>query len=267
MENINSIGSYGDNGNIFINVKDINLVNRWNTFVDTTDYRGVINSLNREYTLDNLIFNNCFNLDYIIDDILSTNGSLIYFIHGDSGSGKTHLIHGIAQELYRKWGNPNILLLNNYDIEASYEDADIVLIEDFEYWDSNELDDKLVTPFLNNLIKKGKRVILTSVKSSSEFVHISPSLRSLLDMTPEFKLPIPNYKVRKDFVKKYLWDIGIEIMPEALNFICYNDLTIGQLKGVLQKLTLINSLTKSGVITMELVILHLANNTILKGNR
>lgn len=110
-----------------------------------------INTLNKEYTLDNFIFGDCNELALDTAKLVVENTEKCYnplLIYGKNGVGKTHLIHAIGNKILEKNPEANILYvttekfidqfidaIKNDELNLfrdTYRNADVLLIDDIQ---------------------------------------------------------------------------------------------------------------------------------------
>jgi len=154
--------------------------------------------LNKKYTFDNFIKNE--NNKYAVKSALKVselnkdldiNPLLIY---GSTGSGKTHLLHAIGNRIYKKQKNINIVLVTsekftldyimaiqkNRSVEffKTYREADILLIDDIQYFQHKMLTQEQLLHTFDELRMHGKQIVITSDKLPSKINHLSDRLVS-----------------------------------------------------------------------------------------
>ena len=152
--------------------------------------------LNKKYTFDNFIENE--NNKYAVKSALKVTEShkdLDFnplLIYGCTGSGKTHLLHAIGNRIYKKQKNINIVLVTsekftcdyimaiqkNKSVEfcKKYRAADILLIDDIQYFQHKMLTQEQLLHTFDELSMHGKQIVLTSDRLPSKMNHLSERL-------------------------------------------------------------------------------------------
>ncbi|URM52844.1 DnaA ATPase domain-containing protein [Mycoplasma sp. SG1] len=153
-----------------------------------------------EYNFDNFLMyeNNkiAFNSAFIISEKNNQDWNPLY-IFGNTGVGKTHLLHAIANELIKKRKNPillnsDVFLLlfisnitknnkNNYFFEYFLnflDDYDYFLIDDIQFLDNKEKTIEFFFFIFNWFINKNKQVVIVSDRLPKQLKNINKRLIS-----------------------------------------------------------------------------------------
>ncbi len=166
-------------------------------------------ALNEKYTFHNLVVGESNRLAHTGGLAVAKSPGRIYnplFIYGNSGLGKTHLMHSIGHEIRRE--NPNariahvsgesftnsyITSLQHRKVDAFrelYRNVDVWLVDDIQTLAGKEHTKEEFFHTFNTLHQAGKQIVLTSDQSPKELRTMDERLRSrfecglIADVTP-----------------------------------------------------------------------------------
>ncbi|MBI2596678.1 chromosomal replication initiator protein DnaA [Candidatus Daviesbacteria bacterium] len=188
--------------------------------------------LNPKYTLENFVVGPSNNVAYAAAQAVVQNPGTSYnplFLYGGTGVGKTHLMIGIGNTLQAKNARlkiiycPSETFMNDYvgaiqtrkmaDLRSKYRKADILLIDDIQFFSGREgTQDEFFHTF-NELQSKNSQMILTSDRSPHEIEKLEDRLKSrfagglMLDIQP------PDFDTRVAILQAKCLERG-ESLPE-----------------------------------------------------
>lgn len=161
------------------------------------------NFLNPNYTFDNFIINNGNSFAFaaaklVVKTVIETNKSSFnpLFIYGDSGLGKTHILHAIGNEIIQAKPNTKILYLTSEkfinelvnfkkDNINNFKNIDLLLVDDFQFILENILWKKKLQKKCFNIIYKlcqnKKQIIISCDKSLNDIYLLEKNLRIILN--------------------------------------------------------------------------------------
>jgi len=192
------------------------------------------------------------------------------FIWGGSGLGKTHLAQAIGIEIKERYPDKIVLYVDARRFEAQYIDAAIKnnKINDFLYFyqmmdvlildDVHEFAGKTATQntffhIFNHLHQLEKQLILTSDRPPVELKGMEERLLSRFKWRLFVELKPPDLTTRIAILKKKIYNDGIVIKDEVIEFLASNITSnIRELEGALISLLAQSTLNKKE-ITTELV--------------
>jgi chromosomal replication initiator protein len=232
--------------------------------------------LNEKYTFDNLVVGDSNRLAHMAAArIVETPGKIFnpLFIHGNTGLGKTHIMHAIGHELRKAWPNLRIALVSGESFTNSYITAlqhkkvdafrevfrniDVWLVDDIQALAGKEHTKEEFFHTFNTLHQAGKAVVLTSDQSPRELRTMDERLRTRFECGLIADVSPPELEMRIDILQKkaLLEDLRIptEVLQYMANLIQSN---IRALEGALIKIMAVASMSKIPV-TKEL-----ANNVL-----
>ena len=186
------------------------------------------------------------------------------FIHGDSGLGKTHLLHAIghyAQTLYNgikvryvsseEFTNDFINMIRDGKQDGfrrRYRDVDVLLVDDIQFLENKEGTQEEFFHTFNTLHNASKQIVISSDRAPKRLVTLEDRLRSrfewglLTDVTP------PDLETRIAILRSKAGQEGLHAPPEVLECIASRISTnIRELEGALIRVTAFASLNRQSV--------------------
>ena len=184
------------------------------------------------------------------------------FIYGPSGLGKTHLITAIANEIRKNRPEENIVYvtsevfgselinaINNKginDFHEKYRNADILLIDDIQFFAHKE---RMQEEFFHTFYKlhsEGKQIVITSDKPPKELVTLEERLRTRFEGGLIADISAPDFETRIAIIRRKAELLELNIPSEVAEFIA-NRLksNIRQLEGAVKKLKALKHLAGS----------------------
>ena len=155
------------------------------------------------------------------------------FVHGSPGTGKTHLLHAIGNELVQSTGgaarvavvraqefmNELIAALQEGAVgrwRARYRAVDALLVDDVQFIAGKERTQEELFHLFNALHGEGKQVVLTSDRTPKELDGIEQRLRSRFEGGLVAALDAPDDALRERLVARILGETGAEADPAAI---------------------------------------------------
>lgn len=213
--------------------------------------------LNKEYTFDTLVRGNSNQLAYAIglhvtQDPGNRNHNPL-FIYGGVGLGKTHLMQAIGNEVHRKNPNAKIRYLHANDylqevVRASmsngfdafkkyYNSLDLLLMDDIQFiaGDKTKTQEEFFYTF-NNLLEKGKQVIMTSDTYPKNIDNLNERLVSRFASGLTVEIQPPELEMRVAILKNKALRNKDILDDDVAFFIAQNiKSNVRELEGALNK--------------------------------
>jgi chromosomal replication initiator protein len=186
------------------------------------------------------------------------------FIYGDSGLGKTHLLHAIghyAQRLFpglkvryvssEEFTNDFINSLRDDKMQAfqqRYRSVDLLLIDDIQFLERAERTQEEFFHTFNTLHNANKQIVISSDRSPRQLSTLEDRLRTRFEWGLITDVQVPDLETRIAILRKKAAQEGMSPPPEVLEFIATKiQSNIRELEGALIRVTAFASLNKQEV--------------------
>jgi chromosomal replication initiator protein len=186
------------------------------------------------------------------------------FIYGDSGLGKTHLLHAIghyAQSLYNgvkvryvsseEFTNDFINMIRDGKQDGfrrRYRDVDVLLVDDIQFLENKEGTQEEFFHTFNTLHNASKQIVISSDRAPKRLVTLEDRLRSRFEWGLLTDVQPPELETRIAILRKKAVQEGLNAPPEALEYIASRISTnIRELEGALIRVTAFASLNRQSV--------------------
>ena len=177
------------------------------------------------------------------------------FIYGNTGLGKTHLMHAIGHAILRANPDARVAYLStekftNEFIQAlqensltkfrqRYRHVDVLLIDDVQFLAGKE---RIHT--FNDLFESGKQVVLSSDRRASEIQKLEARLVSRFEWGLPADIQAPDFETRVAILRTKAATLKFDIPDPIINFIAQNiSKNIRRLEGALIKVASYSALT------------------------
>ncbi|HOF10703.1 MAG TPA: chromosomal replication initiator protein DnaA [Opitutaceae bacterium] len=182
------------------------------------------------------------------------------FIYGDTGLGKTHLMHAIGHAILRHNPEAKIAYLStekftNEFIEAlqsqsltrfrqRYRHVDVLLIDDVQFLAGKERIQEEFFHTFNELFESGKQIVLSSDRRASEIQKLEARLVSRFEWGLPADIQAPDVETRIAILRTKATSLKFDLPATVLNFIAQNvSKNIRRLEGALIKVASYANLT------------------------
>jgi chromosomal replication initiator protein len=186
------------------------------------------------------------------------------FVYGDSGLGKTHLLHAIghyAQSLYQgirvryvsseEFTNDFINMIRDGKQDGfrrRYRDVDVLLVDDIQFLENKEGTQEEFFHTFNTLHNASKQIVISSDRAPKRLVTLEDRLRSRFEWGLLTDVQPPELETRIAILRKKAVQEGLNAPPEALEYIASRISTnIRELEGALIRVTAFASLNRQTV--------------------
>lgn len=213
--------------------------------------------IDRSKSFDNFIVGHSNNMAHAFSFAVAKEPGKLYpqlYIHGNSGLGKTHLLHAICNHINEQTPALRICFTTANDFMTEMvlaiqsrtinefrnkytEKLDVLIIDDI-----HELGNKTRTQseffyIFNELQNKGKQLIFTSDKAPKEINGIEDRIRTRLSSALLIDIQQPDLETRIAILKRKAQEKDIYLDDEVINLIAsYVKTNIRELEGNLVKL-------------------------------
>ncbi len=229
-------------------------------------------TLNPDYSFSNFVTGPCNRLAHAAALAVSRSPGKAYnpfFIHGDVGLGKTHLLQAICHDVLGQTPVPRVSYITcetfaNHFFEAvehgvlnqfryRYRHVDLLVIDDIQFLAERERSQEEFFHTFNTLHQMQKQIVLTADSSPSEIPSLEQRLVSRFNSGLVARMDPPCFETRVDIVRRKAKLRCIEIDEQAANLIAARvDSNIRELEGALFKIDALSQ-SNAGRIDIALV--------------
>jgi chromosomal replication initiator protein len=246
------------------------------------------NQIDLNKTFSNFIIGPSNNIAHALSMAVSKDPGKAYpalYIYGNSGLGKTHLIHAIANNIQIHKPNLRICITTanrfmnemvdsiikknqSYEFKKKYtEQTDILIIDDIHELKNKTTTQEMFFHIFNELIEKGKQLVFTSDKTPKEIDGIEDRIRTRLSSALPVEIQQPDLETRIAILKKKAVEKDIYLSDDVVNLVakCVKS-NIRELEGCLIKLGAVTSILKVD-IDLEVAKEHLKLNEEIENQK
>src|SRR5215469_14000066 len=209
--------------------------------------------LNPKYTFDTFVIGSSNRFAHAAAVAVAEAPAKAYnplFIYGDSGLGKTHLLHAIghyAQTLFpglkvryvssEEFTNDFINMIRDGKQDGfrrRYRDVDVLLVDDIQFLENKEGTQEEFFHTFNTLHNAEKQIVISSDRAPKRLVTLEDRLRSRFEWGLQTDVQPPELETRIAILRKKAVQDRLNAPPEALEYIASRISTnIRELEGAL----------------------------------
>ncbi len=185
-------------------------------------------------------------------------------IYGDSGLGKTHLLHAVGHYIRNYYDRVRVKyvsteeLTNDFinsvsenrtaEFRRQYRDVDVLLIDDIQFLEGKIQTQEEFFHTFNTLHTAQKQIVLTSDRPPKGLEALEPRLRSRFEWGLMTDIQPPDLETRIAILRKKAAAERLTAGPDVLEFIASKIQTnIRELEGALIRVTAFASLNRQEV--------------------
>ncbi|MBS2962116.1 chromosomal replication initiator protein DnaA [Actinocrinis puniceicyclus] len=186
------------------------------------------------------------------------------FIYGDSGLGKTHLLHAIGHYTRSLYPGTKVRYVSTEEftndfinairdgkqdlLRRRYRDVDILMIDDIQFLENKEGTQEEFFHTFNALHNSNKQIVISSDRPPKQLTTLEDRLRSRFEWGLITDVQPPELETRIAILRKKAAQEGLNAPPEVLEFIASKISTnIRELEGALIRVTAFASLNRAPV--------------------
>ncbi len=186
------------------------------------------------------------------------------FIYGDSGLGKTHLLHAIGHYTRQIKPQTRVRYVNSEEFtndfinsirddrsltfKRTYREVDVLLIDDIQFLQGKEQTLEEFFHTFNALHNAGKHVVITSDVSPRHLKGIEERMRTRFEWGLMTDVQPPDLETRIAILRKKAQADDVQAPPDVLEYIASNITSnIRELEGALIRVTAFAALNKQQV--------------------
>lgn len=242
----------------------------------TSDMESAVElcKLNPKYTFDTFVVGNSNKYVYaachgVAENPFSKINPL--FIYGNSGLGKTHLLHSIGNHIRKTRPELRVMYVtcNNFTndyIESlrsgkdyansafrdKYRNLDVLMVDDIQFISNKTSTQEQFFHTFNDLYQNNKQIIIASDRPPKEIATLEERLRSRFSMGLIQDIQSPDFETRLAILQKKAQQENHNVDDEVLNYIAENcDTNIREMEGVLSKVCFYSELLGKEKATLE----------------
>lgn len=176
------------------------------------------------------------------------------FIYGGTGLGKTHLMHAIGHQLYRRDPSLRVLyvtseqFINSFidsiqskrhtEFRSAYRNVDLLMIDDVQFLTGKERTQQEFFHTFNSLYDAGKKVVVTSDRPPKNLSTLEDRLRSRFDWGLIVDIQPPDLETRVAILRKKALQEGIRLPSDVALFVAERrSQNIREMEGALKRLS------------------------------
>ncbi|TDJ77104.1 MAG: chromosomal replication initiator protein DnaA [Planctomycetota bacterium] len=233
--------------------------------------------LNPKYTFDNFVVGPCNRFPHAAAMGAGESPGKSYnpfFLHGNVGLGKTHLLQSICFSILDRWPQVRILYLScetfvnhfigaleNGDLAAfrnKYRGIDVLVVDDIHLLANKERTQEEFFHTFNTLYNAGKQIVLSSDSPPKDIPTLQDRLVSRFKWGMVTEIEAPCYETRMAIVKRKSRERGQEFPDDVAQMIAEHvEENVRELEGAVIKLLGYSNLTGQRVTTdLALEALH-----------
>ena len=243
---------------------------------------NVNSNLNKKYLFENFIVGNSNKFAHAAALSVAENPGNMYnplFLYGNSGLGKTHLMHAIGNYIVEN-SNRRVLYVtseqfrqdfvkaNRKDDKGTnfnyidffknkYRNIDVLIIDDIQFLGGANQSQQEFFHTFNNLYNDSKQIIISSDRSPEDLKLLEDRLRTRFCWGLTVNIFPPEFALRTEILKKKIISGNFEqdIPDEVVEYIASNiGPDVRQLEGSVTRLIAYSAIMGGESITLDLAI-------------
>jgi len=250
---------------------------------ESTDTTYKANSnLNTNYTFENFIVGNSNKFAHAAALSVAENPGKIYnplFLYGNSGVGKTHLMHAIGNYIHDNSDKRVLYVTSEQFVDEfvktnrkdesgtnfnyveffknKYRNIDVLIIDDIQYLGGAQQSQQEFFHTFNNLFNDSKQIIVSSDRSPDDLKQLEDRLRTRFSWGLRVNISPPDYNLRRDILKKKIIANNFEkdIPDDVIEYIASNiGPDVRHLEGAITRLVAYSTIMGGEDIDLDLAI-------------
>ncbi len=176
------------------------------------------------------------------------------FIYGQSGLGKTHLLHAIANQVRHNHPGYRILYVQSEDFvnelignlrrgidmqgfRDKYRLVDLFLMDDVQFIAGKDSSEEELFHTFNTLYEQKKQIVFTSDRPPHEMLRLEQRLKTRFEQGLPADIQPPDYETRVALLKNKALERGISLPDPVLSYVAENITSnVRQIEGVVNKI-------------------------------
>lgn len=220
-------------------------------------FRELDPQLNENYTFENYYSGSSNKLARAAGEAISLNPGKTafnpFFVYGNSGVGKTHLMNAIGTKIKELSPGKRVLYVSTHTFQVQFTDAarsntindfinfyqsiDVLLIDDIQELGGKTSTQNTFFHIFNHLHQNGKQLIMTSDRPPVSLVGLEDRLLTRFKWGLTAEMERPDYELRKRILVNKVRHDGLAISDQVIEYIAKNiSNNVRDLEGVIVSL-------------------------------
>ena len=224
-------------------------------------------NLNPKYVFDSFVVGNSNRMAHAASLAVAESPAQAYnplFLYGNSGLGKTHLMHSIGHFILDRNPQAKVLyvtsetftneLINsiqnnkNEEFRNKYRNIDVLMIDDIQFISKKEGTQEEFFHTFNALYESNKQLIISSDRPPKEIKTLEDRLRSRFEWGLIADVQPPDYETRIAILKKKAERDNLTVPDDVMAYIAKNIASnIRELEGALTRIVAFATLTNQDI--------------------
>jgi chromosomal replication initiator protein len=192
------------------------------------------------------------------------------FIYGDSGLGKTHLLHAIRHAIQKKHPDYQIVYVKgddftnefisavqageNVKFRTKYRNGNVFLMDDIQFIAGKERTEEEFFHTFNTLYESGRQIVLTCDRPPNELSRLEDRLSTRFEWGLIVDIQPPDYETRMAIIRNKAQQLGYLIPDDIAIYIAENmSANIRQLEGAVKRIVAHRDLMDQDNVTIASV--------------
>lgn len=243
---------------------------------------NINSNLIRDYQFENFIVGNSNKFAHAAALSVAEHPGTMYnplFLYGDSGLGKTHLMHAIGNYIAKNLNKKVLYVTSEQFIEefvkstrkddneqnfnyveffkTKYRSIDVLIIDDIQFLGGAQQSQQEFFHTFNNLFNDNKQIIIASDRSPTDLSKLEDRLKTRFSWGLTVNIYPPEFSLRTEILRKKIVAGNFEqdIPDDVIEYIASNiGPDVRQLEGSITRLIAYSAIMGGEKITLDLAI-------------
>ncbi|GMU73802.1 MAG: hypothetical protein AMXMBFR44_0010 [Candidatus Campbellbacteria bacterium] len=219
-------------------------------------YINKADNLNPRYTFDSFVVGSFNELAHAAAQAILERPGLRYnpfFVYGQTGHGKTHLIQALGNEIRKKYPDKKIFyvtserfaqdLVNAIQINAvnnfkeKYRKYDVLIMDDVQFLSNKEKTQEELFHLFNEIFDRNGQIIFSSDRHPNYIQSLADRLKSRFNAGMTVDIPPPDAESRLAIVKTKAKENNVILSEETLTYLANSvEGNIREIEGALNSI-------------------------------